>query len=281
MGRICTASTKALLVMLFSLNVYQAARLSILPEEANAYVRFVQPRIREVVREYDPRNQVLNTLLIKRTVGLFRLSEFSFRLPAVLAVGFYFWAVYRVSRRLFGSGPVFVIAVAVLVLNPLVQGHLWAAGGDAIGLALWMWGLERLISGKGRDWNVAGLLLGLSVAASFGFVLPSLVLMGAWLAWARERWLVVDRVILTSVAAAFVLLAVPFSRADSGTVDFHIRLPAKAPQESGVRGRFLAVRAANINTVVAPELIPSFEFYRARYRLRSWKIGPNGEVETH
>jgi len=279
MERISTVSTKVawgLLVALAALNVYQAARLSITPDEAYAFVHFVQPPVRQLLRPYDPLNQVLNTLLVKRTVGLLRPSEFSVRLPALLAIGFYFWAVYRVSRRLFGSGLKFLLAVSILVLNPWVQDHLWAAGGDAIALALWMWGLEKLISGKPRDFNVAGLLLGLSVAASTAFVLPAVVLVIGWLILSRPRWAFIERCLLTAMTAAFILLSIPWSRAEAKPFDFHLRFHTRTPQESGVRAWVATLRAQAGNQprriAVSPELLPSLEFYRARYRLRMWTL---------
>src|ERR1035438_9256220 len=44
-------------------------------------------------------SDVLYTLLEKRSVGLFRVSEFSIRLPALLAGGWYLWASWRLCRR--------------------------------------------------------------------------------------------------------------------------------------------------------------------------------------
>src|SRR5690348_15294868 len=65
-----------LLVALFAVNVYRAATQSITADEAVTFVRWVRPPLRDLIPQpYDPNNHVLNSVLVKRSVGLFRLSE--------------------------------------------------------------------------------------------------------------------------------------------------------------------------------------------------------------
>jgi hypothetical protein len=193
MERGFTVLTKVVLVVAFALNAWRAARTPITPGEAYDFVHFVRPKARDVIRNGDAGNPVLNSLLVKRAVGLFRLSEFSFRLPAVLAIGFVLSGAYRVSRLLGLAA-----AIGVMVWPP--------AGGVAVGLAFWIWGCALR--------RPAGLLLGLSVASSLIFLAPTAVLVGVWTIRSQDGWAVIERVALTGVAVAFIILALPLCRAE-------------------------------------------------------------------
>jgi hypothetical protein len=259
-----TPSARLLLLAVFAWNVYEALHLPVTRDEAYEFVHFVRPPLRDVVRQFDPRDQVLHTLLVKRSVGLFRLSEFSMRVPALLAVGFFFWVVFRVGR---GSP----VIAGLLVLNPFVQGHLWAAAGDAMGLALFAWGVDRVIQ---RRLNFAGLLLGLSMAASLVFAIPVAVLIAACLAIGHDRWAVIERLALTTLAAAFILLAIPLSRIESKQPKYHTQFSLKSPDY-----RYLDIpprTQQQVRLAVSPELVPTFEFYKARYRLNNLQVEPDG-----
>jgi hypothetical protein len=260
---ISTQSARLLLLAVFAWNVYEALHLPVTRDEAYEFVHFVRPPLRDVVRQFDPRDQVLHTLLVKRSVGLFRLSEFSMRVPALLAVGFFFWAVFRLGR---GS----LLIAALLVLNPFVQGHLWAAAGDAVGLALFGWGVDRLIQ---RRLNIAGLLLGLSVAASLVFAIPVAVLIALCLAIYQDRWTVIERLGLTTLAGAFILLAIPLSRIEAKQLKYHTQFSLKSPDY-----RYLDIplhTQERVRLAVSPELVPTLEYYKARYRLSNLQIEPD------
>ena len=179
------------------------ARESITTSEAVVFDRLIRPPVRDWIGHFEPQNHLLNTLLVKRSVALFRLSEFSFRLPALLGGAFYLWAVFRLARRAFGSGLLFVATVAVLALNRLVADDL------SIGLAFWAWTLEFLHL---RKLNLAGLCLGLSVASHLAFAVPAAALIVIAL---LAGWVVIERFVVTTVVTAVVLLAIPLSRADA------------------------------------------------------------------
>ena len=73
-----TASTRialALLSGLFVMNVYVAATQSITMEEALTFDQSIRPPIRDILRQYNASKHLLNVILIKRSVGLLRLSE--------------------------------------------------------------------------------------------------------------------------------------------------------------------------------------------------------------
>ena len=151
-----------LLLAVFAVNLYRAATQSITTPEAITFDRWVRPPLRDILPQpYDPDNHLLNTLLIKRSVALFRLSEFSFRLPSLLGGALYLWAAYRLSRRLLGTGPLFLAGVALLILHP-----------PNLALAFYLWAIELMLAGS---LNLAGICLGLSAPADLAFL------------WARDR----------------------------------------------------------------------------------------------
>src|ERR1035438_8031450 len=90
----------AAMVAVFAGEAWLAAVRPITAAEALAYDRFVRPPVRETLHQPSRNPDVLYTLLEKRSVGLFRVSEFSIRLPVLLAGGLY---LDRKSTRLNSS----------------------------------------------------------------------------------------------------------------------------------------------------------------------------------
>ncbi len=66
---------------LLATGIYLAAALPITGSEAYAFGHFVRPPVRDWLGGFDPANRVLNSLLMKRAVGILRLSAFSLRAP--------------------------------------------------------------------------------------------------------------------------------------------------------------------------------------------------------
>lgn len=224
-----TASTRlagGALWALFAVNVYRAATQSITTDEAFTYNHFVRPPLKETLSIYDANNHMLNTLLAKASLTVLHLSEFSLRLPSLLFGGLYLWAVYRLARRAFGSGAVFIAAVALLSLNPLVLDHLSAARGYGMALALWMWSLEFLLEyleqapgAREGLLNRAGLCLGLAVTANLAFAFPVAALGGAFCLTAvlRQRTSpgrLAEQLVVPAVLVAFLILVLPLSHAE-------------------------------------------------------------------
>jgi uncharacterized membrane protein len=211
---------------LFAANVYRAATQSITTDEAFTYGQFVRPSLKQTLSIYDANNHVLNTLLAKASVTALPLSEFSLRLPSLLFGGLYFWAVYRLARRAFGSGVFFVMAVLLLSLNPLVLDYLSAARGCGMALALWMWALEFLLEyldrapgGSRRLLNRAGFCLGLAVAANLAFAFPVAALGGAFCLTAIiRRWTppatLAEQFGVPVILVAFLIAVLPVSHAE-------------------------------------------------------------------
>src|SRR5947209_15132034 len=115
-----TASIKAargLVAAIAVVNVIRATTLPVTLGEAWNYDRFIGPPWREALAHFDLNNHVLNTILVRISTARMHLTELSLRLPSLLCGLLYLWAVYRLALRRFGSGPLFVTAVALLTLN--------------------------------------------------------------------------------------------------------------------------------------------------------------------
>src|SRR5258706_8931021 len=107
MERTSTASIKAalcLLAALFMLNVYRAATCDVTPGEAWNYDRYVSPSWQDALRQVDLNNHVLNTFLVRISTAGFGRKEIVLRLPSLLAGLLFYWAAWRLCRRLLGSG---------------------------------------------------------------------------------------------------------------------------------------------------------------------------------
>jgi uncharacterized membrane protein len=165
-----------LLCLLFGVNVYRAETQSITVDEAFTYTRFVVPPFAAMRTFYDAGNHVLNTLLAKLSVSLFGVSELALRLPSLLGGLLYFAGLLLVSRRLFGQGGWFLLAIALGSLNPFLLDYLSAARGYGLALALWIWALYLLLRSAHapppRNLALAGALMGLSVTANLVYVVP-------------------------------------------------------------------------------------------------------------
>src|SRR5581483_8855037 len=133
---------------------------------------------------FDANHHFLNTLLMRLSTAIFGVSEWSLRLPALGGAALYFTAVYRLCRKAFGEGWMFLLAVALLSLNPFVLDFMAAARGYGLALALWTWALTLVyeeLSGpdlRSRELMLAGAAMALSVTANLIFVVPAAALAG-------------------------------------------------------------------------------------------------------
>src|SRR5205823_6276799 len=171
MERTFTVSIKlglALLALVTAWNIYRAATQPVTPDEAWNYDRFIGVTWKESMSRFDLHNHFLNTLLVRISTARIHLTEFSLRLPSLLAGVFYLWAVFRLALHTFGDGPVFLAAVALASLNPSIVDALSMARGYGMALAAWLWALE-LMSECLEEFsppklNLAAICLGLSIA---------------------------------------------------------------------------------------------------------------------
>jgi hypothetical protein len=234
-----------LLSVVFLVSVYRAWTQSITIDEAFMYNRFLAGSFSRLFGDYDASNHVLYAILAKLSIACFGLTEFTLRLPSLLGGALYLLAVYRLSRRLLGEGPLFLISVALLSLNPHMLDFMSAARGYGLGLALFLWSLYQALlyvdsksgppgrsrlyqAGVGLALSVAANLTLLPPAAGLAIILTALLLfdkdLGGAAAVKDRFWLAVHGFAFPGVVVAFVLLVLPLSSARLD--DFYIGEPA-------------------------------------------------------
>jgi hypothetical protein len=226
-ARIWTGLALLWLALLVTTNIYRAATQAITTDEAFSYHLFIAPKTLALFNTFDANYHVLHTLLCFVSVKAFGLSELSLRLPSLLACVLYYAAVCRIARQLFKVSPLFLLAVILLTVNPLMLDHMSIARGYGMALALFAWAFSEALSyqaspRKDRVLVRASVLLGLSVAANLTFFFPAaalFVILSAMAVGSGERiWNVVDRLLLPGAVCAFLLLVLPLSNLRAGSL---------------------------------------------------------------
>src|SRR5580700_8396448 len=99
---------------------YRAATQSITIDEATTYLNYVRDYWTNVWSRYDPNNHVLYSILAQLSVRVLHISEFSLRLPSVLAGFFLVIGFHRVLVATVPSAIIRCIAVIAFSLAPLM-----------------------------------------------------------------------------------------------------------------------------------------------------------------
>ena len=202
---------------------YRAATQSITVDEAGTYLNFGQ-HWGDIWNNYDPNNHVLYSILAQLSIRALHVSEFSLRLPSVLAGFFLILGVHRILAATVPSAVTRWIALAGVGLAPLLLDFSVAARGYVLGLALLMWAVYFSI--QKRDlW--AGVFAGLSVATTLHLAFAAIGLAGAPLVLGRggmrTRVRRTNRV-AEPAAVVFLLLWFPILR-QTQLSQFYLGLP--------------------------------------------------------
>src|SRR5580700_3452795 len=120
---------KAYFSALWAVCAYRAITQSIVHDEALTYQLYLAGPAARIFDFFDANHHFLNTLLMKLSVSLFGVSEWSMRLPALAGAALYFAAVYRICIRQFQSALASLCGAALLTLNPLLLDFMVAARG--------------------------------------------------------------------------------------------------------------------------------------------------------
>jgi len=197
--------------------VYRAATVSITPPEAATYNRFVGPEWRDALSLTTANNHVFYTLLARLSTSAFHLTDLALRLPSLLGCALYFWAVFRLARRNFACAPLFLAAVALLALNPLVLDYFSMARGYGLALAFWMCSLQLILEcDTGSKLNLAGICMGLSISCNLAFVVPAVAL-GMAFSFSPSAGPVsvrLEKLWLPAFLTAFLVLVIPLNHMD-------------------------------------------------------------------
>jgi len=177
-----------LLAALLATNLYRAATQSIVHDEALTWQIYLTGPASTIFQYYDANNHFLATILFRISTALFGVSEFSLRLPTLLAGAWLFWTVFRLTTLIFGNGWLSLIGCAVLTLNPILLDFLVAARGYGLAIAGLFWALFQMLLWfqersasvadgqlRKRLWKAA-LGCAIAVAANLTFLFPTFVL---------------------------------------------------------------------------------------------------------
>ena len=175
-----TSSAELLFAIAFALArtivcAWRAAHQSITHDEAFSFLYFVDGPWSSLWSPYQAANHVLYSFLAKLCVALFGLSEFTLRLPSVLAGFFFMWGVFCVLKSC-KSRLIRWIAYLAIGLNPLLMDFSIAARGYGLAVAFLVWAVYASLRGRPIR---SGFLLGLGIAANLTIVFPASGLIAA------------------------------------------------------------------------------------------------------
>ncbi len=252
--------TKLALGAIFAVQIYQAATRPISSGEAYIYDRFVRPPLHQVLVQELPDRDVLYALLEKRAVGLFHVSPFSVRIPSLPFGLLYLWCIWQISRP-------FPIAAVFGAAVPLAFG--WFAQGDGTGaaVALMVCAIRLAI-----DRKMAGVCLGLAVAARLDFAIPAAIVAVGILTIQRDWNDWTDRVLIPGAVVSLMILVLPLSHAHAAAES----TPELTPSQAAHLQSALSVLRASAGTkpvriAATPAAEPVVNFDRARWRANTWE----------
>jgi len=186
-------SARVLLAALFVVCIYRAFTQSITFDEALTWDLYIKGPVSQLFHLYRANHHFLNSVLMRISAGIFGVSEWSMRLPALAGAALYFAACYRLARFAFGDSFSMLLAVLLLSLNPLVLDFMVAARGYGQALGLLIFAMAILLREISRQtyspkaMAAAGALLALSVTANLIFVLPAAALASVTLYFVTRR----------------------------------------------------------------------------------------------
>ncbi|MBV8845350.1 MAG: glycosyltransferase family 39 protein [Bryobacterales bacterium] len=150
---------------------YRAATQSLTHDEAFSYNNYIGGGWNRIYPfAYDANHHVLYSILAKLSVHVFRTSEFTVRLPSVVAGFFLVAGIYYVLVDAVSSRAVRWTTLIALSLHPLLLDFSVAARGYGLSLALLVWAIHAFL--RNHD-LLAGILLGLSISANVTMVVPA------------------------------------------------------------------------------------------------------------
>jgi hypothetical protein len=179
---------------------YRAVHQAIVVDEATTYNKFVSGPWRKLFGRYDANNHTLSSVLIKASVTLGGLSEFTLRLPSLIA-GFLlvlgvFWILKRVE-----SWPLRWGAFAIVCTCPMLFDFSIMARGYSLSLAFFVWALYFSMDAR---YLIAGVLLGLSIASNLTILFPVLALLAVVAILERRIKLLLNLAIPALLLAALI-----------------------------------------------------------------------------
>jgi len=213
----------SLALVIFIWAAYRSVTVAITVNEAITYNHYASKPVMEILSApYNPANQILHTLLCRLFLHLFRVTEWSFRFPALLGLLFYFWAAFRLCRRTCKGSASALIASAVFIASPFSVGWLPVSTGCWMAAGFFLLSLEKLLvnlwirpTESSPGVGAASLLFGLSAGFHISFIFPivaTIFIVLHFSFWGGHRvafWTAVNRLILPYGLLFFALWAIP------------------------------------------------------------------------
>lgn len=209
-SRAAAAATVALIGIFGAINAWRAATQSFTIDEAYAYREYTTGSTDFILGTFHSSHHLLFTILSKLSWKAFGVSEFTLRLPTVLAGWVFLVVLAVIARRLCGEWGGFVAFLAI-ASNPLLLDHMSCARGYGLGLAFLSGGLLLLAEASPLRLATTGLCLGLAVASNLTYMFPSAALIVAVAIVHRRVW----PVAIPFAAVSAVFLARPIIRTGS------------------------------------------------------------------
>ncbi|MFT7619923.1 MAG: putative membrane protein [Planctomycetota bacterium] len=163
---------------------WRAATQSITHDEALNYLRYLSKPWETVFSTYTANHHFLFTYLAKFSTGLFGTSEFTMRLPSLIAFVLFALSIGSLTRRLSKSWLLFLASYSFFLLNPLLLDFLCAARGYGLALAFFTMALClshaatcARIQVPGRQRLGIGVVAALCLSSNLAFA-PALVGLG-------------------------------------------------------------------------------------------------------
>ncbi len=284
---------EALLALTFALArtafcVYRAATQALTHDEAFAFERFAEGPWSQLWSPYDAANHVLYAFLTKVSIALFGLSEFTLRLPSVLAGLVLTIATFEILSACRSTVLRWLVYVAI-GLHPLLLDFSVAARGYGLSLAFLALALAALM----RDRPIpASLFAGLAIGANLTAITASVGLAAARFIQTGESWRGRFRELAKFPAPAIALAAaicyLPLRTATPGSFYvgfenlkdsvFDLTYPSlHVTERAGLLGGFETARF--ISYVVEPVALAvgalmGIVAWRFRGKSRVWLIAP-------
>ncbi len=177
---------------------YRAASQSLTHDEAFTYLNFLDAPWAKLGGLFDANNHVLYSAAAKVSIAAFGVSEWSIRLPSVVAGLVLTLGIFRLLERV-ESRAIRWLAYAALALDPLLLDFSIAARGYGMSLAFLVWAIDLAMRQR-PAWS--GVLLGLGTAANLTLAFPALALVVAQSAVQRSV-----RTVAAMLAPAVAVLA--------------------------------------------------------------------------
>jgi len=186
----------------FAFCCYRAWRQAITIDEATTCNTYVSGPWSLLAAPYDVNNHVLFTICAKLSVLAFGISEFTLRLPSVLAGLLLILGVFDLLQQTVRSPSLRWAAFIAVCLHPLMLDFSIAARGYGMSEAFFVWAVCYALR---KRYVASGLLLGLAASAHLSIVIPSLALI---LTVTCLEYRDCRRVPVKMTASAFALFAV-------------------------------------------------------------------------